>query len=61
MSNLNFFSHVIDQDTFYCIRCGRFLAKLQADHAWKGNTVHPVCPSDSNVTAISHLARNRHQ
>jgi hypothetical protein len=52
-----YFSHKIDPETHYCVKCGRFLKDLQENRKWEGNTVSPVCIEAANVIAISHLVR----
>jgi hypothetical protein len=53
---LRFYSHRIDPATFYCTGCGQFLAVLQRKTVWRDNVPEPVC---ADVTAISHLVRQR--
>ena len=53
-----YFSHEIDSETHYCVKCGRFLMELQENHKWVGNEVSPACLEASNVSAISHIVRS---
>lgn len=57
MAWFQYFSHRIDSETFFCVKCGRFLARLQQERVWDGKEVQPACYPDDNVVAISHLAR----
>lgn len=50
-----YFSHMIDADTLYCVRCGQFLGHLQDSRGW--NDAAPACNAAANVVAVSHLAR----
>lgn len=52
-----YFSHVIDSETLYCVKCGRSLVTLQEERRWDGNEVLPACYEAENVVGISHLAR----
>lgn len=54
-----FFSHEIDNNTHFCVKCGRFLLELQENQRWAGNQVLPTCVEAENVMAISHMVRNR--
>ncbi|CAH2402723.1 conserved hypothetical protein [Mesorhizobium escarrei] len=54
-----YFSHEIDSETNYCVKCGRFLMELQETTQWVGNNVIPSCVEASNVSAISHIVRNQ--
>jgi hypothetical protein len=54
-----YFSHEIDSETHYCVKCGRFLMELQEHKQWIGNDVLPACVEASNVSAISHMVRGR--
>ena len=53
-----YFSHEIDSETHYCVKCGRFLMELQESKQWVGNEVLPACVEAPNVSAISHIVRN---
>jgi len=55
----HFFSHEIDTTTHFCVKCGRFLLTLQENQRWEGNQVLPSCVDAENVSAISHMVRNR--
>jgi hypothetical protein len=54
-----YFSHEIDSETHYCVKCGRFMMELQENMQWVGNEVLPACVEASNVSAISHIVRNQ--
>lgn len=54
-----FFSHEIDGETHYCIKCGKFLTEIQENVQWVGNEVFPACVEAANVSAISHIVRGR--
>jgi hypothetical protein len=56
-----YFSHEIDSESHYCVKCGRFLMELQESKQWVGNEVLPACVEASNVSAISHIVRNQQQ
>ena len=55
----HFFEHEIDTTTHFCVKCGRFLLTLQENRCWEGNQVLPSCVDADNVSAISHMVRNR--
>lgn len=57
MTRFPYFSHHIDSDTMFCIKCGRFLAHLQRQRVWDGKQVQPACYPEDNIVAISHLTR----
>ncbi|WP_394885649.1 hypothetical protein ACG873_00945 (plasmid) [Mesorhizobium sp. AaZ16] len=54
-----YFSHEIDSETHYCVKCGRFLMNLQENKQWIGNEIFPACIDGTNVTAISHMVRGQ--
>ena len=54
-----YFSHEIDSETHYCVKCGRFLKELQENMQWAGNDVLPACVEAPTVSAISHIVRNK--
>lgn len=57
MTWFRYFSHQIDSETLFCMKCGRFLVHLQQRRMWDGNEVQPSCYPDDNIVAISHLTR----
>lgn len=53
---MTYFTHTIDPETYFCIRCGQHLSILQSMTVWRGNIPTPVCPQ---VIGISHIVRKR--